>query len=110
MSAHDSYILEIAASLHDIGKIGVPDAVLSKPAKLTDKEWQVMAVHDRIGVEIVGSTFNCPELADAIRLHHNWFDGSSKSNENDPVGNDIPVAARILAIADAYDAMVSDRV
>jgi diguanylate cyclase (GGDEF)-like protein/PAS domain S-box-containing protein/putative nucleotidyltransferase with HDIG domain len=105
----DSYILENAALLHDIGKIGVPDHVLLKPGNLTDEEWEIMRAHDDISVEIIRSTFVCEELTEIVRTHHAWFDG----NPNDPdlpTGEDIPIGSRILAIADSYDAMVSDRV
>jgi hypothetical protein len=68
-----------------------------------------MSAHDRIGVEIITAAFCCPELTDIVRTHHSWFGGNPRSPEL-PVGKDIPQRARILTIADAYDAMVSDRV
>ena len=103
------YILEIAALLHDIGKIGVPDNVLLKPGRLSSEEWRLMRQHDRIGVEIASSTFNCPELSEIIRTHHAYY-GGRECDPHLPVGNEIPVAARLLTIADSYDSMVSDRV
>lgn len=109
MSAGEAYLLEIGALLHDVGKIGVPDAVLLKPGPLTKEEWQVMQTHDRIGVEIVNSSFTCHELTEIIRCHHSWYTKSERG-EGLPTGEDIPVRARIISIADAYDAMVSDRV
>jgi diguanylate cyclase (GGDEF)-like protein/putative nucleotidyltransferase with HDIG domain len=109
MSVSDAYVLEIAALLHDIGKIGVPDSILLKPGPLTDDEWKVMHVHDRIGVEIIRSTFASKELAEIVLTHHSWFGGNPK-DPSLPTGNRIPIGARILTIADAYDAMVSDRV
>ncbi|NND96377.1 MAG: diguanylate cyclase [Pirellulaceae bacterium] len=109
MSISECYILEIAALLHDIGKIGVPDAILLKPGSLTDKEWEVMEVHDLMGVEIVDSAFNSPELTEIIHTHHAFFGGTSR-HDNLPKGKDIPLGARILSIADTYDAIVSDRV
>lgn len=104
-----TYILEIAALLHDIGKIGVPDNVLLKPGKLTPEEWKLMGRHDRIGVEIVAGTFNCASLAEIIRTHHSFFGGKAR-DPHLPTGEDIPVEARLLSIADSYDAMISDRV
>ena len=109
MSAGDAYLLEIRALLHDVGKIGVPDAVLLKPGPLTKEEWEVMQTHDRIGVEIVNSSFTCLKLTELIRCHHSWY-SKSERGEGLPTGEDIPLGARLISIADAYDAMVSDRV
>ncbi|MGE0607852.1 MAG: diguanylate cyclase [Pirellulales bacterium] len=106
MPASQSYHLEIAALLHDIGKIGVPDAILLKPSKLTDEEWQVMDSHERIGEQIVHSAFSSPTLVEIIRSYRAWFGGNPKRPEL-PTGDDIPLSARILAIADAYDSMTS---
>ncbi|MFO0868134.1 MAG: diguanylate cyclase [Pirellulales bacterium] len=106
MSATDSYVLEIAALLHDIGKIGVPDAILLKPGKLTQEEWQVMHSQERIGVEIVKSSFSSPALSEVIRTYRAWFGGNPRHPEL-PRGQDIPLAARILAIADAYDSITN---
>ncbi len=109
MTASQLYVLEIAAVLHDIGKIGVPDSILLKPAKLTEEEWKVMEAHARIGVEIVESSFNSKALADIVRYHHFRYDGAG-TPEGGPVGEDIPLGARIICIVDAYDAMISNRV
>ena len=109
MSLGEAYILEIAALLHDIGKIGVPDSVLLKPGQLTPEEWRIMRTHDRIGVEMIQASFQCEELSDIVRSHHTTFGGGS-NNPNGQSGHDIPLPARILTIADAYDAMVFDRV
>lgn len=109
MSLSESYVLEMAALLHDIGKVGVPDSILLKPGPLTKDEWIVMQAHDRIGVEIIRAAFASPELTTIVESHHAFFgDGTRKSGL--PTGLDIPLGARILSIADAYDAMVSDRV
>jgi diguanylate cyclase (GGDEF)-like protein/putative nucleotidyltransferase with HDIG domain len=109
LTASELYVLEIAALLHDIGKIGVPDSVLLKPAKLTPEEWKIMEAHARMGVEIVESSFNSKPLSDMVRYHHFRFDGVG-TPEGGPVGADIPIGARIICIVDAYDAMVSNRV
>ncbi|MCA9167223.1 MAG: diguanylate cyclase [Planctomycetales bacterium] len=109
MSVKDAYILEIGALLHDIGKIGVPDSILLKPGPLTEEEWQVMLVHDRIGVEIIDSAFCNSQLQDILRYHHLHY-LRSDSGDQLPQGEAIPLGARIVAIADAYDAIVSDRV
>lgn len=109
MPVRDAYVLEMAALLHDIGKIGVPDAILLKPGPLTEDEWKFMSAHDRIGVEIIRTTFSCAKLTEIIETHHAWFGGNPR-DPSLPVAGDIPVSARILAIADAYDAIVSNRV
>jgi diguanylate cyclase (GGDEF)-like protein/PAS domain S-box-containing protein/putative nucleotidyltransferase with HDIG domain len=109
MSVSDTYVLEMAALLHDIGKIGVPDSILLKPGPLTDDEWKIMGIHDQIGVEILRSSFTSPKLAEIVETHHAFFGGKSR-NQHLPTGEDIPLGARILTIADAYDAMTSDRV
>lgn len=108
MSVSERYVLEVAGLLHDIGKIGVPDHILFKPGKLTKEEWEIMGRHDDIGVEIVTGAFECPELSSIVANHHAFFDGSGRET-NLPTGNDIPLSARLLSIADSYDAIVSDR-
>ena len=100
--------LELGALLHDIGKIGVPDAVLRKPAKLNEEEWSKMKLHPQHGQKILR---NIPFLEGASRIvaqHHERWDG-----EGYPFGlrgEDIDIGARIFAVVDAFDAMVSDRV
>jgi hypothetical protein len=101
--------LEVAALLHDIGKIGVPDAILLKAGPLTEKEWQLMKTHERIGVEIVHSAFCCDELSEIVRSYHAWYDGRS-SDVQLPKGQELPVGARLMMIADAFDSMTSDTV
>lgn len=109
MTVSQLYILELAALLHDIGKIGVPDSILLKPGRLTEEEWRIMETHASIGVEIVEASFDSPELIEIVRWHHCRYDGA-KATPGMPVGEDIPLGARIVCIVDAYDAMVSDRV
>ncbi|HYO10706.1 MAG TPA: diguanylate cyclase [Tepidisphaeraceae bacterium] len=108
MSVNDCFLLEVAAMLHDIGKLGVPDAILLKPGALTEEEWKVMRTHDQMGVEIISAAFASEALSDIVRTHHAWFSGNPE-NPGLPTGRDIPIGARILTIADAFDAMVSDR-
>lgn len=105
----EKYVLEIAGLLHDIGKIGVPDHILLKPGALTREEWEVMGRHDRIGVEIIAGSFDCPQLSEIMSNHHAFYGGHAR-DPHLPVGEDIPIGARMLSIADSYDAMVSDRV
>jgi diguanylate cyclase (GGDEF)-like protein/putative nucleotidyltransferase with HDIG domain len=103
------YVLEIAALLHDIGKIGVPDKILNKPGPLTNDEWEIMGRHDHIGFEIVQGALDCAELSEIVCNHHAFYGGKGRHTDL-PMGNDIPIGARILTIADSYDAMTSDRV
>ncbi len=104
----DCFLLEVAALLHDLGKLGIPDSILLKPGKLTEDEYQVMQLHDELGVSIVNATFGCAELTQIVGSHHAWYAGHPKRTDL-PSGTDIPYSARILTIADAFDAMVSDR-
>lgn len=93
--------------LHDVGKIGVPDTIINKTAKLTDEEYAVIKKHPLLGVEILKNTTEFPELIIGARWHHERYDG--KGYPDGISGEDIPVEARIIAIADAYDAMTSGR-
>jgi diguanylate cyclase (GGDEF)-like protein/PAS domain S-box-containing protein len=109
MPESDRFILEIAGLLHDVGKLGVPDSILLKPGPLTDEEWKIMSTHDRMGVEIINACFGSAELTNIVRHGHAWYGGSPR-DPGLPTGEDIPLRSRILLIADAYDAMTSDRV
>ena len=109
MSHRQCYVLEVAALMYDIGKIGVPDSILKKPSPLTDPEWQVMRTHEHISVDMISASFARPELTEMVRTHHAWYGGSPHDSDL-PSGGDIPLGARIIAIAEAYDAIVSDRV
>lgn len=100
--------LELGALLHDIGKIGVPDAILRKPAKLNDEEWVMMKLHPIHGEKILR---NIPFLEGASRVvsqHHEFWDGSGYPNGLR--GKGIDIGARIFAVIDAFDAITSDRV
>ena len=100
--------LELFSTLHDIGKIGVPDQILNKPGKLTDDEWILMKRHSEIGYRIAMSSPELMPIADAILAHHERWDGNGYPRGI--AGNEIPLSSRILAVADAYDAMTQDRV
>jgi two-component system response regulator RpfG len=101
--------LEYAAILHDIGKIGIPDQILLKPKALEESEWQVMRRHPVIGHEILkGSASKYVRMGALIALgHHEKYDGSGYPNGL--VGDHIPLCARIVAVADVYDALTSVR-
>lgn len=93
--------------LHDVGKIGVPDAIINKPAKLTDEEYSVIKTHSGIGAEILGNIAEFPQLAVGARWHHERYDG--RGYPDGISSEDIPKEARIIAVADSYDAMSSRR-
>jgi HD-GYP domain-containing protein (c-di-GMP phosphodiesterase class II) len=93
--------------LHDVGKIGVPDAVINKPGRLTDEEFAEMKKHPVMGAKILGNIEERPELVTGARWHHERWDG--RGYPDGISGMDIPEQARIIAVADAYDAMTSNR-
>lgn len=101
--------IELAAPLHDIGKIGIPDGILLKPARLDEAEWATMQRHPVIGHEILkGSASKYVRMGALIALgHHERYDG--KGYPNGLVGDHIPLCARIVAVADVYDALTSVR-
>ena len=93
--------------LHDVGKIGVPDNIINKPAKLTDEEYDQIKAHPVMGARILKNIKERPKLAVGARWHHERYDG--KGYPDGLSGTDIPEEARIIAVADAYDAMTSRR-
>jgi DNA-binding CsgD family transcriptional regulator len=99
--------VETVAQLHDIGKIGIPDEILGKPGRLTESEWAVMHEHPEIGERIVLSVPTLAHLARAVRAEHERWDGGGYPDRL--AGESIPVASRIVLVADAYHAMTSDR-
>jgi putative nucleotidyltransferase with HDIG domain len=108
LSSEDMKSLEFGSLLHDIGKIGVPDSILRKPAKLTEEEWVRMREHPLHGQQILRGIEFLQGAARVVAQHHEQWDGSGY-----PVGlraEEIDVCARIFAVADAFDAITSDRV
>ena len=101
--------MERAAALHDVGKIGIPDAILLKPGKLTDDEFALMQSHAKIGAAILSnSSSEVLRLAEQIAIsHHEKWNG--KGYPNAVAGEDIPVPGRIVALADVFDALTNDR-
>lgn len=98
----------MAALLHDTGKIGVEDAVLRKPGPLTNEEYGVIMQHPVVGRRIIES-INLPQVVnDAVLYHHRRFDGTGYPQEG-PAAGKLPLSAAILAVADTYDAIISDR-
>ncbi len=107
ISVDDLDILSIAASLHDIGKVGIPDHILLKPDRLTDEEFTVIKRHADIGADILNPIIPMRKESQIIRHHHERYDG--KGYPLGLAGEDIPLLSRIITLADAYDAMTSDR-
>lgn len=109
MSESDAEELFNAAPMHDLGKLGIPDAILQKPGKLTPEEWVIMKQHTQIGAEILaGDKSSLLQLASSIALHHHEkWDGSGYPHGL--IGESIPVEARIVALADVFDALTSKR-
>lgn len=99
--------IHIAAHLHDIGKIGVPDAVLNKTGRLTQQEWEDIKKHPITGADILSKSKHLNELKDIVLYHHERFDGLGYPKGLK--GENIPVGARIIAICDSIDAMTSNR-
>lgn len=93
--------------LHDVGKIGVPDAVINKPAKLTDEEFSLIKNHPVMGARILKNIKEMPQLSSGARWHHERYDG--RGYPDGLKGEEIPKEARIIAVADSYDAMTSRR-
>ena len=98
--------MRLAGLLHDVGKIGIPDAILNKPAKLTDEEYEVMKTHSRLGYDIVFAA-GMPVEAEWIRHHHSRLDGLGYPDHLR--GDEVPLESRIIFVADSFEAMTSDR-
>ena len=109
LSKDDLSLLWMSAAFHDVGKIGIPDSVLHKPGVLNEREWETMKSHTVVGEKILRA-FRAPGMdwvADAVRHHHECFDGSGYPDGL--VAEEIPLLARIIAIADGYDAKTTSR-
>ncbi len=99
--------LHYAALLHDIGKIGIPREIINKPSRLTDEEYEIIKTHPVIGANILKEVSEIPEISVGARWHHERYDG--KGYPDHLAGEEIPELARIIGVADAYDAMTSKR-
>lgn len=99
--------IQWGALLHDVGKIAVPDGILRKPSALTESEWESMRAHPGTGYEILQDVEFLAPAAEIVRSHHERFDGAGYPRGL--AGDEIPLGARIFAVADAFDAMTSDR-
>lgn len=109
LSKEQSALIELAAPMHDTGKIGIPHNILKKPGKLNAEEWAIMKTHSRMGHDILSKS-NAPvfQIAAQIALHHHErWDGSGYPDQLQ--GLDIPVSARVVAVADVFDALTMKR-
>ena len=100
-------IAYLAGLLHDVGKIGVPESILTKPGRLTYAEFEVIKKHPEIGVTILQSMRTMKDILHVIQHHHERYDGTGYPSGLK--GDDIPLLSRVLTVADAFDAMTSDR-
>jgi diguanylate cyclase (GGDEF)-like protein/putative nucleotidyltransferase with HDIG domain len=107
MGSDDATSVGQVALLHDIGKVGVPDAILQKPGRLTGPEWDVMREHPSIGAQIVSAIGSLSHLAPAVRAEHERWDGAGYPDGL--AGEAVPLASRICFVCDAWHAMTSDR-
>ncbi|MGC8668463.1 MAG: HD domain-containing phosphohydrolase [Chthonomonadales bacterium] len=108
LPASEITCLEFAALVHDVGKIAVPDGILNKPGALTAEEWEIMRRHPSKGAEILNHVHELAYVANVVRHHHERPDGSGYPDGLR--GEAIPLLSRIIAVADAYEVMTSDRV
>jgi putative nucleotidyltransferase with HDIG domain len=108
LSEEDRFFLQLSAALHDIGKIGMPDDILKKSATLKEMEFLYMKEHPVIGSKIVNEIDDLKEVAAVIKHHHERYDGTGYPDGLK--GEVIPLFSRILAIVDAYESLVSDRI
>lgn len=107
ISEYEKDVIRVVGPVHDLGKIGIPDSILLKPEKLTDDEYLIMKSHSEYGEEIMSRFEILAKEAKIIRHHHERYDGRGYPDRL--AGDMIPVCSRIIAVCDAYDAMVTDR-
>lgn len=107
LSYQDMSDLKLAAVLHDVGKIGIEDSILKKKAPLTDEEFAIMRNHPEIGYQILGHIKSLGKVVDGMRFHHERPDGTGYPYGLK--GDDIPIIASIISVADTFDAMISTR-
>jgi HD-GYP domain-containing protein (c-di-GMP phosphodiesterase class II) len=99
--------IRTASLLHDLGKLAIPDEILSKPGPLSPTEWRTIVEHPKIGQVVLEQAGAIRDAAAIVLHHHEWFDG--RGYPHGLAGAEIPIGSRIVAIADAYEAMISDR-
>ena len=100
-------LLRQAGELHDLGKVAIPDSILSKPGPLDAKEWEFVRQHPLVGERIIAAAPALAQVGKLVRASHERFDGSGYPDGR--AGEEIPLGARIIAVCDAYDAMIGPR-
>jgi HD-GYP domain-containing protein (c-di-GMP phosphodiesterase class II) len=98
-----------AGMLHDVGKIGIPDAIITKPDRLTREEYEEIKKHPEIGAKILEPVEFLHSIVPCVRHHHEWFDGSGSGYPDRLAGDQIPLPSRVIVVADTVEAMTSDR-
>jgi putative nucleotidyltransferase with HDIG domain len=99
----------ISGLLHDVGKIGIPDRIITKPDRLTTEEYEEIKRHPEIGARILQPVAFLADVVPCVRHHHEWYDGSSGGYPSRLVGDQIPLPSRIILVSDTLEAMTSDR-
>lgn len=107
LSAEDRHTIQVGTPLHDIGKIGIDDSILRKPGKLTAEEFEIMKTHTTKGAQIIETIPELKAIIPIVKYHHEAWDGSGYPEGL--AGDKIPYIARIVTVADAFDAMTSNR-
>lgn len=107
LSEEEVELVALGAELHDVGKVAIPETILSKPGPLTEQEWTLMREHTVAGQRILAASPALGQVAPLVRSSHERWDG--KGYPDELAGDDIPLGARIIAVCDSYDAMTSDR-
>jgi diguanylate cyclase len=107
LSKEEVDVLELAGMYHDIGKISIPDAILNKPDKLTDEEYEIIKTHTQIGYQILRAADEYSGLAEYALSHHERWDGNGYPKGLK--GKEIPLFSRIINVADSFEAMTADR-
>lgn len=107
LGSKEARIVWYAATLHDIGKMGIPASILGKPGKLNEREWEIVRRHPEFGVRILSGIAEFERVRGAVLAHHERFDGRGYPFGRE--GFEIPMAARLISVVDAYDIMMHDR-
>ncbi len=109
LSGYELIVVYLAGKIHDAGKLGIEDNILLNPGKLSIEEYEAMKTHTLIGENIARKARLGQGIKEAIRSHHEWWNGDPRGYPDGLKGEKIPLAAQIIAVADAYDAITQER-